>query len=106
PDQQVATIRVVDGKHIATKHLTNPWVRKDEWYNFKTVSKSINVLLEVDESTYNAGKNKMGSSHPIAWYHDFEGGRSFYTGLGHTDESYDDPLFQQHLLGGIVYAAK
>lgn len=106
PHQQVATIRVLNAQHISTKHLPNPWVRKDEWYNFRSVSKDIQVLLELDESTYDVGKNKMGSSHPIAWYHDFEGGRSFYTGLGHTDESYEEPLFLQHLLGGILYASK
>ena len=40
----------------------------------------------------------------MAWYHNFEGGRSFYTELGHTDESYTDPTYLKHLLGGIQYA--
>lgn len=46
----------------------------------------------------------MGKFHPVAWFHEFEGGRSFYTGLGHTEESYDVPNFQKHLVGGIRYA--
>ena len=47
----------------------------------------------------------MGGDHPIAWYHEWEGGRSWYTGGGHTKESYDEPLFRQHLEGGILWAA-
>ena len=60
------------------------------------------MLLTLDETSYTGGKN--GSFHPIAWYHDFDGGRAFYSGLGHTDESFADPLFLQHIWGGIVYA--
>ncbi|MCB8950371.1 MAG: ThuA domain-containing protein, partial [Ardenticatenaceae bacterium] len=47
----------------------------------------------------------MGKPHPLAWYHEFDNGRSFYTALGHTEASYSEPLFQKHLLGGILYAA-
>jgi type 1 glutamine amidotransferase len=42
----------------------------------------------------------------MAWYHNYEGGRAFYTELGHTNESYTDSLFLHHLLGGIKYAMK
>jgi uncharacterized protein len=61
------------------------------------------VLATLDEKTYSGGT--MGDDHPIAWYHDFDGGRAFYTALGHTPESFVEPLFLQHLLGGIEYAA-
>ena len=105
PDQQVATINLIDQAHPSTKHLPQTWTRKDEWYNYRDVSEDINVLLTLDEKSYDAGKNKMGY-HPIAWYHEFEGGRAFYTGLGHTDESYNEPEFLKHLLGGILYATK
>ena len=105
PKQQEAHIQVIDNKHISTKHLPSTWVRKDEWYNFRKVSPAIHVLLNLDESTYEVTKDKMGEQHPIAWYHEFDGGRAFYTGLGHTDEAYQEPLFLQHLLGGICYAA-
>ncbi|MEQ8531197.1 MAG: PQQ-dependent sugar dehydrogenase, partial [Imperialibacter sp.] len=46
-----------------------------------------------------------GESHPITWYRDFDGGRSWYTGLGHTDEAWIDKDFIQMLWGGIQYAA-
>ena len=105
PNQQVATINVVDTTHPSTQHLPATWTRKDEWYNYKWLAKDIKVLLTLDENSYDAGKDKMGY-HPIAWYHEFEGGRAFYTGLGHTDESYSNPDFLKHLLGGILYATK
>ena len=61
------------------------------------------MLATLDESTYSGGAD--GFDHPIAWYHDYDGGRAWYTGLGHTDASYSEPLFREHLLGGIQYAA-
>lgn len=102
PKQQVATLKITDPKSIATKHLPVTWSRKDEWYNYKDIQPDLHVLINLDETTYEGGVN--GASHPIAWYHNFEGGRSFYTGLGHVDDSYTDPLFLKHLLGGIQYA--
>lgn len=103
PAIQQATIKVEDKNHPSTAHLADTWVRTDEWYDFRTNSRgSVNVLLTVDESSYTGGG--MGADHPIAWYHDFDGGRSWYTGLGHTDTAYAEPDFRQHLLGGIQYA--
>ncbi|MGJ7032050.1 ThuA domain-containing protein [Niabella hirudinis] len=102
PQQQTATLDVVDRSHISTKHLPAQWIRKDEWYNFKNISKDVKVLITIDEKSYEGGKN--GALHPMAWYHQFEGGRVFYTELGHVDESYTDPLFLKHILGGIRYA--
>ncbi|WP_346236102.1 ThuA domain-containing protein [Niabella insulamsoli] len=102
PKQQEAKLLVKDKKHPATRHLPSVWERKDEWYNFKNINPDINILIAIDESSYEGGKN--GKVHPMSWYHSFEGGRVFYTGLGHTDASYDEPLFLKHLLGGIKYA--
>lgn len=102
PEQQTATLHVVDKNNNSTKGLPDPWVRKDEWYNFKNISKDIHVLLTIDEKSYKGGTN--GSYHPMAWYHDFDGGRAWYTELGHTSESYTDPNFLKHLLAGIQYA--
>ncbi|MBC7745220.1 MAG: ThuA domain-containing protein [Flavobacterium sp.] len=102
PKTQEAVINVTDKKNIATSHLPEKWKRIDEWYNYKDINPDIKVLMSLDEKSYEGGKN--GDNHPIAWYHEFDGGRSFYTGLGHTDESYADPLFLKHLLGGIKYA--
>jgi type 1 glutamine amidotransferase len=104
PNQQEAILNVTDSKHISTKHLPEQWKRKDEWYNFRAIASNLNILISIDENSYDAGKNKMGDYHPIAWYHKYDGGRAFYTGLGHTEESFSEPLFLQHLLGGIKYA--
>jgi len=101
PEQQDATLRVKTHDHPATKHLPDEWKRRDEWYNFKEMNPQVNVLLSIDESSYQGGTN--GDSHPMAWYHEYDGGRAFYTALGHTKESYADPLFLQHLLGGLQY---
>jgi len=92
-----------------TKGLPLQWKRTDEYYSFKPGSnpKDLHVVLTFDESTedYGAKQNlKMGDFHPLAWYHDYDGGRAFYTALGHTDETYSDPLFLNHLLAGIKYA--
>ncbi|MHA6247526.1 ThuA domain-containing protein [Pontibacter sp. CAU 1760] len=102
PEQQEAVLHVVDGDNPATEHLPKDWKRYDEWYNFKNINPENKVLIKLDESSYQGGKN--GDNHPMAWYKEYDGGRTFYTGLGHTDESYQDPMFLKHVLGGIKYA--
>ncbi|WP_229311238.1 ThuA domain-containing protein [Larkinella soli] len=97
-----ATVDVTDKNHPSTSHLPDHWERTDEWYNYRSFYTGLNVLANLDENTYEGGTN--GASHPIAWYHEFDGGRAFYTGGGHTDESFSDPLFVKHVLGGIRYA--
>jgi cytochrome c len=105
PAIQTASLDV-DRRHVSTAGLPARWSRRDEWYNFATNPRpAVRVLATLDESTYAAGDGAMGRDHPIAWAHDFEGGRAWYTGGGHTDESYSEPLFRAHLLGGIRYAA-
>ena len=104
PVPQEATILVTDRQHPSTRHLPLRWTRFDEWYNYRTNPRSdVHVLMSLDEGTYDGGL--MGHDHPIAWAHEFDGGRSWYTGLGHTEESFDEPAFMQHLLGGILWAA-
>jgi uncharacterized protein len=102
PAQQNATFNVVDRNFIATKHLPAEWKRFDELYNFKWMAPNLHVLITIDEKSYTGGT--MGENHPMSWYHEYDGGRAFYTELGHTDESYADPLYLKHLLGGIQYA--
>jgi hypothetical protein len=63
------------------------------------------VIATLDETSYSPGPDAMGADHPIAWWHRYQGGRAWYTAGGHTVESYSDPLFRRHLLGGIRYAA-
>jgi cytochrome c len=102
PAMQEAVLNVIDKNHPSTRALPDTWKRTDEWYNFKSISKNIHVLITIDENSYKGGIN--GVNHPMAWYHNFENGRAFYTELGHTDESYSDPAYLKHLLGGIQYA--
>ena len=104
PAVQQATIHVEDHDHPSTSHLGDTWVRTDEWYDYSPNPRSaVNVLARLDESTYSGGN--MGADHPIAWYHEYDGGRSWYTGGGHTEGTYSEPDFRAHLLGGIEYAA-
>ena len=63
----------------------------------------MSVLLALDEASYTGGN--MNFDHPIAWYHEYYGGRAWYTAMGHTESTYDELLFQQHLLGGILWAS-
>jgi type 1 glutamine amidotransferase len=103
PAIQQVTARVEDRTHPSTAHLGTTWVRTDELYNYRTNPRpNVRVLINLDESTYSGGN--MGD-HPIAWYHPQGAGRSFYTGFGHTIESYAGQAFRRHLLGGIQYAA-
>lgn len=101
PKIQPAKINVVDKNHPSTKHLPDVWERTDEWYNFKKLNKDVNVLLKIDETSYEGGK--LGNDHPMAWYQEYDGGRVFYTELGHTEESYTEPNYLKHILGGIQY---
>lgn len=104
PTVQSATQNVEDGSHPSTVHLSSQWTRTDEWYDFSSNPRAqVNVLLSLDEKSYSGGG--MGDDHPSAWYHDYDGGRSWYTGGGHTISSYAEPDFRAHLLGGLRYAA-
>lgn len=104
PPQQTAILNVTDSTDLSTRHLPREWKRRDEWYNYKWVAPGLHVLIKIDEKSYNAGPAAMGTEHPMAWYHSYDGGRAFYTALGHTEETFGDPLYLQHLLGGIIYA--
>ncbi len=103
PEQQEARFIVKDKSHPSTSFFPDTtWVRRDEFYNFKQVQPDLHVVLAIDELSYKGGKN--GPVHPMSWYHDYDGGRAFYTALGHTEETYQEEFFQKHLLGGIQYA--
>jgi len=103
PAIQKATVRVENHDHPATAHLGDAWERTDEWYNYRTNPRDkARVLATLDETTYQGGT--MKGDHPIAWCQNYGGGRSFYTGGGHTKESYAEEAFRAHLLGGLQYA--
>ena len=103
PAIQKADVNITDRKNAITKHLPKNWKREDELYNYKSINPNIEVLATLDESTYKGGTN--GDNHPIIWYHNYNGGRSFYIGLGHTKETYEDSNFLRILLGGIDWAS-
>ena len=104
PDIQAATIVVIDHDHPSTRHLPKQWIRTDEWYDFSQMPSGSRILACVDEASYQGGT--MGEDHPIAWCHERQGARVWYTSLGHTRESYTEPEFLKHLLGGIQWAAR
>ncbi|MBB5803504.1 PKD repeat protein/glucose/arabinose dehydrogenase [Saccharothrix ecbatanensis] len=101
-----ATTHRIDNVHASTKDLPERWEMADEWYNFHpTMRGHVHSLLEVDEDTYDPGRQAMGTDHPISWCRDAEGGRVWATAMGHSSATYSDPQFQQHVLGGIQTAA-
>lgn len=101
PNVKEGEFYVVDHDHSACDSLPKRFGRMDEFYNYKDINPDINVLVKIDESTYTGGEN--GDDHPMSWYHEYDGGRAFYTGMGHTNETFSEPLFLNHLLGGIEY---
>lgn len=104
PKQQNATlIKAVNCQHPSVEHYKATFEKFDEWYNFrKPVASYVNVLLSIDENSYQG--DRMGTYHPISWYHVYKGGRVFYTAMGHDDPSYSDADFLKHLQEGIRWA--
>jgi uncharacterized protein len=102
PPVQAGAITIADKGHPATEHLETPWIRHDEWYAFRDNPRPrVHMLLTVDETSYEGGT--MGADHPIAWCHERLVGRSFYTALGHTEESFAEPAFLRHLAGALSW---
>ena len=107
PNVREGILHVADADHPSTATLPDPWVREDEWYDFGELEPGLHVLLEVDETSYKrTDENPVASLRPIAWFHEFDGGRSWYTGLGHTSESFAEPAFLEHLRGGLSWALR
>jgi len=102
PNVQEGTLNVTDRKHQSTRFLPELWNRRDEWYHFKKMNPNVNVLMDIDEDSYQHTQ-PMGF-HPMAWYHEYDGGRAWYTAGGHTSESFSEELFLKHILEGIKYA--
>jgi type 1 glutamine amidotransferase len=99
-----ATIDIEDLQNPSTAGLPKRWVRTDEWYNFiESPRGKVHVLASLDETTYTGGT--MGGDHPVAWCKKIGQGRVWYTALGHTEASFTEPSFLQHLHGGIQLAA-
>jgi len=103
PKTQSARFIIKDKSFVATSFFKDSvWLRTDELYNFKELIPDMHVLITIDETSYEGGTN--GAFHPMSWYHEYDGGRAFYTELGHVEESYTEENHLKHLLGGIQYA--
>ena len=102
PKPQHLDYIVTESNHPAVKHWYPKTNRMEEIYDFKSVQKDmIKVIMLADEKTYDGGS--MGDWHPAAWYHHFDGGKSFYTALGHLPETYADPAFRTHISGALEW---
>lgn len=113
PRKQTAMIKVEDRNFPGMQLMPDSRWWTDEWYQFgEEKANNLNYLVTVDESTYDAKTKRggnvnegMGDFHPISWYHDHDGGRSFYTAMGHIASTYEDAIFLEHIYGGIFWAA-
>lgn len=99
PPTQQAIFKTIERSLPGLGFLPDSFERTDELYNFQQVNPAINVLVNVDEKTYRGGN--MGDKHPMVWYHDYDGGRSFYTAMGHTKQTYAEPIFINTLWAGL-----
>jgi type 1 glutamine amidotransferase len=107
---QTFNMKIIDANHPSTSFFTGDWERADECYYVNNINPDIHVLIAVDlNSVEDQGKveypgNTFGDLFPLVWYHEYDGGRQWFTALGHSKEDYTMPLFKKHLLGGILWA--
>jgi type 1 glutamine amidotransferase len=108
PWHQKVTVKVEDRRHPATRHLGGSFEIADEIYQFKEWSQDDkHVLLSIDNNSIDVSKGKRADNdYAVAWTREEGGGRVFYTSLGHRDEVWRDPRYQQHLIGGITWAMR
>ncbi|MBO0828352.1 MAG: ThuA domain-containing protein [Streptosporangiales bacterium] len=102
---QQATVDLTDRQHPANKGLPLTLQRSDKWLNWgpNPIGK-VHTVAQVEENTYDPGQGANGAFHPVSWCRDYDGGRSFYTGMGGTTASYqDDQNFLSHLTGAIEW---
>jgi type 1 glutamine amidotransferase len=77
--------------------------REDEWYYYKDFDPTMHVLITVDPKSIGDGEADV-NPNALVWYHAFGGGRVFYSGLGHTPESYKESYIVDVITGGLAYA--
>ena len=113
PPVQTAVLQVLDYNFPGMDRFAKRSLVTEEWYEFQApLSDKLKYLLSVDEKTYKPAANwgtkqgkGMGDFHPVAWYQEYDGGRAFYTALGHLPATYSDAAFMHHVYGGIYWAA-
>nr|WP_229208892.1 ThuA domain-containing protein [Dyadobacter luticola] len=99
PNVQEGEAYVVNDQHPSMEGFPKKWKIKDEFYDFKSFNPQVTILVKIDEKSYKDGK--MGDDHPMSWYHEYDGGKAFYTNFGHEDATYVNPVFVKHLTGGL-----
>ena len=112
PRFQRFEVEVIDKNHPSTDFLPDVWVREDECYFINKLNPANHILLAarlpdiVDEKKVEYPGDTFGEYVPLSWCHEFDGGRQWYTALGHAIEHYDDPTFMRHILGGIEWVTR
>jgi type 1 glutamine amidotransferase len=108
PWHQEVTVRVESTDHPATRHLGAAFKIKDEIYQFKNFSRDrAHVLLSLDPGSVDLtlpAVHRTDKDFALSWWRNYGRGRVFYTALGHSAEVWQDARFQQHLLGGLLWA--
>lgn len=113
PVIQTAQLEVLEPQFPGMERMPAKFWWTDEFYEFGAERiDGLNYILAIDENTYDTVANwghvkgdGMGDFHPMAWYHQYDGGRAFYTALGHVPATYSDSLFLEHIYGGLYWAA-
>lgn len=109
PPFQKFTVHVLDKDHAAVKKLQSQWETNDECYYFKEINPAVKVVLVSDISAIredtitNIKPDVFGNRYPSAWCNEFDGGRIFYTALGHNKDDYSNPTYLAHLLEGLKW---
>lgn len=104
PEPQEATVTNTSHDNSSFYVETDSWIIKDEFYNFSNIQEDINVVLSIDEGSYLGGE--VAKNHPVCWYREYDGGRSFYLALGHFSYHYSNKTYLNYLEKGIRYAFK
>ncbi|MFD4789566.1 ThuA domain-containing protein [Streptomyces sp. NPDC058459] len=104
---QRATVEIPDRSHPATKDLPLEWKRPDQWFNWASnPTGKVHTVAKVRESSYRPGTGANGVDHPVSWCRDYSGGRSFYTAMGGTVESFAETDFRDHLRGALLWTTR
>jgi type 1 glutamine amidotransferase len=113
---QKFTVKVIDSKHPSMQGLPAEWEKEDEFYFAKELFPGTKTILANDitslNSTDTSQKNlilknagSFSELYPASWTHDFDGGHTWFTTLGHHKKDYTDPVYVQHILQGIRFVA-
>jgi type 1 glutamine amidotransferase len=110
PPFQSFSVQVINKTHPATKKLSTKWETNDECYYFKEINPDVTFLLFSDISNIKEEKNSknvrpdtFGNRSPAAWCHDFDGGKAWYTALGHSKEDYSNLTYLAHIIEGLKW---